>query len=198
MNNRAFKQHVVARLFVIASQIKMHPEAFASSFINSDFASYLEKDIYDDKYNISILDIFNKITGLNVSRDDSFGVYDDAYWAGHTYYELMIRRKKSFAFLMIKLPLKEMLDLHPVYHEMDLTAIEEYLNEKDKSQSIIKCLLKRYGYKLTEVSKKTKISISTLRKYSENDALLYRASFKHIYLLKNFFEVPYQLFLESI
>ena len=197
MNNRIYKE-LFCRLFVIAVQNKMHLTAFTYHLERSAFIKKLEAQIYDEYFNKSLEDIFFDVTGVKILKDESYGIYNDAYWCGYIYYDLFVKTNKSFVYLFLKLPLKKLIDMYPVYHEMDFSNLYEYFKEVEQKKTILRLLCERYNSSLPKISESTGISLSTLSKYNEDDEYLYKGSFQYIFRIAEFFNVPVTLFLTSL
>lgn len=187
-----------ARYFVIAIHNKMHPAAFTDYLINSKYVMEIEKGNLIEISDISVEEGYHSIVGNNIAKDDSFGIYNDAYWCGYCYFELFLMLRKPFSYLFLKLPLAEMLDLYNVYHEMDISQLVDYFHDKEKEETILRLLCKRYRCSINKLSKATGISINTLNKYRSSDQSLYNASFQNIYKISTFFKTPISLFVEEL
>ena len=99
---------------------------------------------------------------------------------------------------MLTLPLEKMLDLYNVYHEMDISQLVDYFHDKEKEETILRLLCKRYRCSINKLSKATGISVNTLNKYRSSDQSLYNASFQNIYKISVFFKTPISLFVEEL
>lgn len=187
-----------ARYFVIAIHNKMHPAAFTDYLISSKYVMEIEKGNLFEISDISVEEGYHSIVGNNIAKDDSFGIYNDAYWCGHCYFELFLTLHKPFSYLFLKLPLEKMLDLYNVYHEMDISQLIDYFHDKEKEETILRLLCKRYRCSINKLSKATGISVNTLNKYRSSDKSLYNASFQNIYKISMFFKTPISLFVEEI
>ena len=187
-----------ARYFVIAINNKMHPAAFTDYLINSKYVMEIEKGNLFEISDISVEEGYHSIVGNNIARDDSFGIYNDAYWCGHCYFELFLTLHKPFSYLFLKLPLAEMLDLYKVYHEMDISQLEEYFHDREKEETILRLLCKRHRCSINKLSKATGISVNTLNKYRSSDKSLYSASFQNIYRISKYLDTPISLFVEEL
>ena len=198
MNNydRDKVKYIFARLFVMAVQSSTDLTAFTRGLAKSDFIKKIEKDKYDDYFNKSIAAIFENITSNTISENDSFGIYNDAYWSAVTYFELHYKTGKSFSYLFLKLPLEKMLDIYIIYHEMDFSSFFEYFQKVEKEKTILRALCQNYHSSLAKISKATSISINTLMKYNASDEALYKGSFQNIIKIADFFDVPHSLFVE--
>ena len=191
-------RNAFARYFVIAIHNKMHPAAFTDYLIHSKYVMEIEKGNLFEISDISVEEGYHSIVGNNIAKDDSFGIYNDAYWCGHCYFELFLTLHKPFSYLFLKLPLAEMLDLYKVYHEMDISQLIDYFHDKEKEETILRLLCKRYLCSINKLSKATGISINTLNKYRSSDKSIYNASFQNIYKISTFFKTPISLFVEEL
>lgn len=187
-----------ARYFVIAIHNKMHPAAFTDYLINSKYVTEIENGNLIEISDISVEEGYHSIVGNNIAKDDSFGIYNDAYWCGHCYFELFLTLHKPFSYLFLKLPLAEMLDLYKVYHEMDISQLEEYFHDREKEETILRLLCRRHRCSINKLSKATGISVNTLNKYRSSDKSLYSASFQNIYRISKYLDTPISLFVEEL
>ncbi len=58
----------------------------------------IEKGQYNDYFNKSLEQIFFDITNQKIDRDESFGVYNDAYWCGYSYLNCELEWKDRLYF----------------------------------------------------------------------------------------------------
>ena len=188
-------KEMFARLFVLAVQNKINLQSFTTNLEKSEFVSKIENDQFSEYYNFSLEKIFFDITNKSIEHDTSFGIYNDAYWCGYSYFEIQQRIKKSFAFIFLKLPFNKLMDLYPIYHEMDISSLLDYFLKKDNETTILRLLCLRKGCSIPELSLKTGISKATLAKYNASDESLRKASFATVNKIVTFFEAPYSLFL---
>ena len=197
MNNFDTRQvkETFARLFVLAVQNKINLQAFTNNLEKSEFANKIETGQFSDSFNFSLEKIFFEITNKSIEQDTSFGIYNDAYWCGYSYFEIQQRTKKSFAFIFLKLPFNKLVNVYPIYHEMDISSLLDYFLEIDKKTTILRLLCLRKGCSIPELSLKVGINKATLAKYNASDESLFKASFLNIYKIATFFEVPFSIFL---
>lgn len=188
-------KEIFSRLFVLATESKMNLEAFTNHLANSNIASSIENNSFSDLFNLPLVKIFYEITGNNIDRDPSFGVFNDAYWCGYSYFEIQQRTGKSFALIFLKLPFAKLIDLYPIYHEMDITSLMDYFNKVNADKTILRLLCQKNKCSLQELSNKTGINKATLAKYNASDDSLLKASFKAVYKLATYFNAPFSLFL---
>jgi DNA-binding Xre family transcriptional regulator len=157
----------------------------------------LEEGDIDAICNISIEKAYFDVTNETI-KDDSYGIYNDAYWSGYSYFELFLQTHKPFSYLFLKLPLEKMLDIYEIFHEMDFTSLLEYFKKRETESTILGTLCKKKKCSLTKLKEVTGININTLSKYRSSDEILYKASFQNIYKIAKYFEVPISLFVDSL
>lgn len=187
-----------ARLFVLAVHRSLNLYSFTSYLADSDYVKSLENGDINTVSNTPVKELFADVTKEMIREDDSYGIYNDAYWCGHCYFELFLQTHKPFSYLFLKLPLEKMLSVYEVYHEMDFTALLELFRKKEQEATILGALCKDKKCSLSKLKEATGISVNTLRKYRYNDELLYKASFQNVYKLAKYFEVPISLFVKSL
>ena len=188
-------REVFSQLFVIAIKNKMNLDSFTFYLERSDLVLSTQKDIYSSKVDNNLKDLFYMITNYEVSDIEIEGIYNDAYWAGLGYFDLQQELKIPFSLLFLKLPLSKMLDIYSIYHEMDISSLVSYFISLNKEKTILRILCENKKCSLNDICKKTKIKLSTLKKYNESDSHLYSASFQNINKLVNYFNTTYSLFV---
>ena len=176
MNNIKNIQEVFSRLFVLAIQNKINLSSFTYQLERSEFVKVIENGEYDDYLNTPLVNIFFDITGNHIQIDTSYGVFNDAYWCGHSYFKLFLKTGKSFSYLF----LKKMIDLYQIYHEMDFSSLSEFFAEQENKATILHLLCIQKKISLRKLSSITGINLATISKYNADDMALYKASFKNI------------------
>lgn len=198
MNDTRTIKELFARLFVMAVQNKINLSSFTYLLGRSEFVEKIEKGTYDDYFNHALEEIFFDITGNHVSKDDSYGVYDDAYWCGYSYFEIYLRTRKPFSYLFLKLPLTKLMNHYGVYHEMDISSLLELFAQEERKDTILRLLCEQRKTSLVKLSYATGIGLPTLAKYNASDEAVYKASFQNIMAICMFFDAPKNLFLQRI
>ena len=191
-------KYIFARLFVVAVQNMTNLNSFTRALEKNEFVQKIEANKYDDYFNKSIMEMFESITSNTIREDDSFGIYNDAYWSGVSYFDLHLKTNKPFSYIFLKLPFEKMLDIYDVYHEMDFSSLYEYFQKLEQEKTILRLLCEQSHKSLSKISKATSISINTLSKYNASDEALYKASFQNIIKIANYFDVPISLFIEKL
>ena len=198
MNNTFVIKDIFARLFVIATQNKVDLSSFTYFLETSKFIQIIEDDRYDEYLNKPINKIYSDIVEIETKEDTSYGIYNDAYWCGASYFEIFMHTKKPFSYIFLKMPLETLISLYPVYHEMDLSSLFEYFESAEKKKTILRCLCEINKISLAKLSKVSEIPLPTLVKYNASDKALYKASFQTVMTLSCIFETNISLFREKI
>lgn len=187
-------KELFARLFVLGVQNKINFSSFTHFLERSELVKKIEEGNYDDYFNQSITAIFKQITNYDVLEDNSYGIYNDAYWCGFSYFEIHQRTGKTFAFIFLKLPLEKMMDIYSIYHEMDVSSLLEFFQKRVEEKTILRALCENKHCSLPKLSSATGINAAILSKYNASDDALYKGSFQNIYKIATFFDVPISLF----
>jgi len=187
-------KEIFCRLFVLAIQNKVNFLAFTKALERSEFVYKIEDGKYDEYFHKSLIDIFYDITKMQLNEDTSFGIYNDAYWCGHAYFELHQKTERPFVYIFLKLPLSKMIDLYSIYHEMDFSSLLAYFDKVIREKTILRLLCEEKKCSLSELSESTCINKATLAKYNSADEYLFKGSFQYIYRLSLFFDAPLHLF----
>ena len=104
------------RLFVLATSHEMHTHSFTYHLSRSDFVKNIEKGHFVDIANKKTEELFFEICQNSLAEDDSYGVYNAAYWCGEAYFYLFNKLHKSFSYIFLKLPFEKLIDLYDVFH----------------------------------------------------------------------------------
>ena len=195
IDTRAVRE-IFARLFVVAIENRINFASFTYMLAKSEFVTKIERNQYDDYFNKSIKDILYQITNNQLRVNESYGIYNDAYWCGFSYFNLHLKTNKSFSYIFLKLPLAKLMDLYPVFHEMDISSLIDYFQKIEKEKTILRILCEQKKCSLTKLSSVTGIKATTLSKYNASDEALYKGSFQNIIKIASYFDVPISLFVE--
>ena len=92
-----------------------------------------------------------------------FAIHDTFGWIGNIYLHLFLSLEITFETLFFVIPIKEMMSLYHLYHEMD--------NRRMLDHSLLDVVMKRKKISNKELSLKTNISVSTINalRYDKRD-----------------------------
>lgn len=189
-------RELFARLFVVAIENHMNLTSFTNVLAKSDLVAKIERDQYDEYFNKSIKDIMYQITNNEPMLHESYGIYNDAYWCGFSYFNLYQKLHKPFAYIFLKLPLTKMMDFYPIFHEMDFSSLVDCFQKIEKNKTILRILCKNRHCSLKKLSEKTGIKVATLSRYNASDEALYKGSFQNIIKIASYFDVPISTFVQ--
>ena len=125
---------------------------------------------------------------------DEVPTYRECLWAAEAYVRIQNHTRLSFEAIFLIMPLKEMYNTFPLYHELDFSKIIEHFMNKQKEKTIFSLLLKKYGYKLDYVAKKVDISINTLYSFKQGKRDMKKANVDLVQKLASFFNVRIETF----
>ena len=191
-------EDMFCRLFSLCGAERIKKEVFSYVLMKSHFAHLIEIKDYQKAYEETTVDVFKEMLDYPMSLHEEEFTYDDYYWVGKVYFHLQQITNKSFSYIFLKFPFEKLHSMYHLYHEIDISQVEEVYFEEEKKTTILKELIKLRGYSIPFISESTGIPVTTLRKYKKDDLFLYKASFKNIYSLSRFFNVPETMFLETI
>lgn len=181
-----------ARLFVLCTQSKTNLRAFSNLLMNYDnlILTFEETDV------VSLVDLFNEITGLYIEYDTSYGDYNDAYWCGVAYFYIKKHLNKPLSYVLLKLPFDVLINLYNPYHEADFSKTLEYFKSIENTNSILKLLCQENKISLSQLSVNTGISLNTIKKFYKKDEFLYSGSFQYILKIARYFDITPNLFVK--
>ena len=88
--------------------------------------------------------------------------YDIYGWLGYIYIHLFFKFKITFEMLFIALPIETAINMYPLYHEMDVSQMDDYLSI-ELFPSSLSCIMKKRNITMQELATKTNIPFSTIR-----------------------------------
>ena len=191
-------KEMFCRLFVLSASHEMNMYSFTYLLARSDFVRNIEKCNLTDIANKKVEELFFEISHNRLAEDDSYGVYNAAYWCGEAYYYLFNKLHKSFSYIFLKLPFEKLIDLYTIFHEMDYSSLLEYFNEHEKEKTILRALCEQNHCSIARLSKAIGVSPNTLSKYNASDESLYKGSFQSIIKIQTYFDCPVSLFIEKL
>lgn len=188
----------IARLFSIAMDSKIHPIVICDRLAKSDLIKDIENNKYDLVTNNSVLALYNHIFPFRMVYEDALMRYDLGYWCGYVYINLFYEFHKPLSYIFLKLPLKDLISMYDVYHEMDISSIYIEFKKRESLHTILELLLKKNDMKAMELARKTNIPIRTINHLKTSDLNLYNATYKNIQRIVLVLDEPNNLFLETV
>ena len=133
-----------------------------------------------------IIDYF--FPNLNIDPKD-YPLLTPSCWVSEAYLRIQGETGYTFEYIFLYIPIKEMYEKFPIYHEMDFTHIISYFYELVIKKSPLEILCERYGYSLKYVSEQTKIPYRTLISLSRRERDIKNTSVTTVLKLAKFLNV---------
>ncbi len=130
--------------------------SYSSFFRGIEIDDYTPVSLISDGQLIKSLFPFEKIDDLEIP------VYNTSLWASEAYLWIQQKTHLTFEAIFIYIPIKEMLVLFNVYHEMDFSHIVELFCERKEKNTVLSILAKKYKYSMKDISEKTNIPYDSL------------------------------------
>ena len=192
----------MGRLISLAVRARINLAVITSVIETSTMAEELQSGRWSRLVNSTAEELFFELFGQTCAdmalSFSEYVDYDDAYWCGWAYMQLLFEARVPMPYLFLVLPLGNMLDLYPVYHEMDITQLVDLFEAERSQETIMRRLLKRKKMKAPALSEKSGVSINTINAYRKSDESLYAASFQNAFRLARALDVPPELFLKQL
>ena len=179
--------------------------------INDGYSfSSIEKEIADSKMikefersNITTIafssaeKLYSDIFPDSVNTGFKLNIYDVYGWAGLSYIHLFIEMQITFETLFIVLPIKEMINLYPLYHEMSFSQLLNHAKELIP-YSYLDNIMKKRELSTNELSQKTGIPFSTINQLRYGKRDIGKLESNKLLTLSKFLNVKPESLLNSI
>lgn len=106
---------------------------------------------------------------------NDIALFDSSYWIGETYIRIFLKYKLTFEAIFTYLPLEIMERQYALYHEMDEGQFDEYFESLLK-ENILSKIMSKKSITSVALSKKTNISLSTIRSLKEGKRDIHKIS----------------------
>ena len=124
-------------------------------------------------------------------------LFSSYYWIGEMYIKIFLKYRINFQTLFIYLPIKKMHELFVLYHEMDVNQFYEYFESLTK-RNVFSILLKEKQISLNALSKKTGISVTTLKALKEGQRDIKKLNGTYLERISHYLDVDMQTLLGQI
>ena len=192
-----YKEEIISTLAAIINYGINKQYSFKVIEENIVYSSFI-CDLEDNKYDLSktIEDIIKET--YKVDSIDGYDISFKSLFLAESYINLFFSLNKSFEYIFLYIPLKDLYDKYHIYHEMDFSNLKNDIDILINKTSLLSKLSKYKNIKLKDISKLTGINENTIDLYSRGDEHLYKASFINIYKLSKLFNVKLNLFASKI
>lgn len=169
-------------------------DAINEMIINSDFFDCFENNNDNVFLQAGIEDIVVKVFNKNIYIDYNKPLISEYYWAGQSYIQIMLNNDVPLKRILLFLPLKEMINLFPVYHEINPLKLCQRYKKIEESNNLLKILMDREKYSIRKLSYLCGIKDVTLISYLQDNKKMFNASYKNIVTISNQFSISMHIF----
>ncbi len=126
-----------------------------------------------------------------------FDEYNIFGWCGYAYMHLFLYKQITFEALFYVIPFSKMMELYKLYHEMNITRLDDYVNEVLK-YSILDIAMKKNDMSSNKLSNLTGLSISTINALRYNKRDISKLEAGKLLKIANVLRVKMETLLPSI
>ena len=197
-NRIPYVQDLLSYILFAGFASRYSAETIQEKLLNSSFVYFLENN--KEKHFLNNIDENNLLVQIYevVEPVSFYSVNAICRWSANMYIDLFYKYHKSFSYLFLIIPLKDMIVLFDIYHEMDESQLFDLYQKREKELRLLPRLLKEKRKSIRELSILTGISENTLTYYSRDNKNIYNASFANIVLLAGALDVDENIFKEKI
>ena len=114
--------------------------------------------------------IYSDLFPLYDNNGFAYHPYSEFGWLGEMYIQLFLKFQVTFELLFIIIPLNDALNLYKLYHEMNFSKMNDVFTERVKF-TYLDNVIKYRKLSSDEISKKTGLSIATIKalRYGNRD-----------------------------
>ena len=198
MNSYYFDEYIdlLERVLSFAHQNLYSFGYVESRIVNNDFFKSLEKS--DEGYSPIITDneLIKELFPDSKMNLEDVPLYNQCLWAAESYLKIQEETSLTFEAIFLYIPLDEMYNYFPIYHEMDFSQIVSRFKELYLLDSVLQKLIDRSGFTICDISNKTNINKDTLYSLKDRRRDIKNASVLLVSTLANLFKVRVETIAE--
>ena len=141
-------------------------KGYSFSFIERTIAYSVTFSEFEKSNVTSIAFSSNEKIYSELFDDENNGYQESPYdiygWLGYVYIHLFFRFKITFEMLFLALPIETAISMYPLYHEMDVSQMEDYFSA-ELFPSSLSCIMKKRDITMQQLAAKTNIPFATIR-----------------------------------
>ena len=122
--------------------------------------------------------------------------YNQCMWAAEAYLRIQGKTGLTFECIFLYLPIKEMYEYFPLYHEMDFSHIIMEFNKLFKEKSVLEILIEKYHYSLNDIAEQINVPYETLSSLKRRRRDIKKASIELVIKLSQIFNVRIETIAE--
>lgn len=169
----------------------MKPDWVTALFVNTGYAEQFQRG------NPAYL---AGMSGVELARDVILKAYDKkplpqpsfnqerspAYWAGWALAEYQWYTGRRFKDIFARVPLSEIMEMYPLYHEMDTSHFIEDMEERYKAaegETKLKSIRENRGLSQTELAQQSGVKLRSIQMYEQRGNNIDKAQAQTLYKL---------------
>lgn len=167
--------------------------SISNTIIENDLFDFLEENKVKEFLSCSYEEFVYKLYKTNSIYTTNAQV-SELIWASKMYITISLNLNIPLKTIVLLCPLKQMLELFEVNHEMNDTQTIDYFKNNILTTNILKALRKLRNITVRQLSVMTGINTNTLNAYEKDNSYLYNATYSNIKLIKEALNVSYSFF----
>jgi len=187
----------LAQLISCSIYLSSRPESVEQRLLKSEIIIGLEnsdESFLNQPLEYLFMNTFNIEPPIKV-----FGLFNSLfYWVSEVYIRLFIKYKKSFSYLFLLLPLRKLIEMFELYHQMDFSETYSVFENLMKEKRILPLLINKNNLTMKKLSELTKINYNTIDFYCRSDEKLFSGSYANLLILSKALKVDGNIFLKEL
>lgn len=175
----------------VVHDCKLKPEWAAQLFISTGYAEQFERGNPAYLAGMSGIELARAVLAKAYGKKE-FPVptvsegYSPEYWAGWAVAEYQWYSGRRFKDIFERIPFRSIIEMYPVYHEMDITNFIEEMEERYKTaegDSKLKRIRESRGLSQTELAEQSGVKLRNIQAYEQRDNEIDKAQARILYKL---------------
>ena len=170
------KKHLAAAFDYAINKVGIEADIFARFFINSEYARLFECGSPQVVAGMSGYELASEIILhfyplKRLPKKVQFSLAkSQEYWAGWALAEYQWYSARSFRDIFEHISLPEIINMYPVYHEMDITRFIEHLDEVCSqlgTETKLKKIREANGFSQSQLAELSEVSLRSIQMYEQ-------------------------------
>ena len=169
------KKHMAGMFHYALNDCQTNCDWFVKLFIQSGFAEKFERGNPSIVVGMSGVELAKAVfhatyREIHLPAPSFSQERSQEYWAGWTLAEYQWYTSRQFRDIFNDIPLSKMIELYPIYHEMDVTHfinLTDEISEQSHKETKLKQLRKRLGLSQTELAELSGVNLRSVQMYEQ-------------------------------
>lgn len=186
------KKHLATAFDYAVNSVGVEADLFARFFINSEYARLFEYGNPRVVAGMSGYELTSEIIsrfypGKKLSKKIKFSLAKSLeYWAGWALAEYQWHSARSFRDIFEHIALSDIINMYPVYHEMDITRFIECLDQicsKPGAETHLKKIREANGLSQSQLASMADVSLRSIQMYEQRKNSIDKAQVHSLFRL---------------